>query len=773
MPAIVPVAAGFVAGVVAGLSFPAYAWPVWPLGALAAAVLWRRARGVSALLLALSSGGVWGATAAARASASCAAAWRDGQRVSAVVEPWDLGDAGGRSRVRVRVPEQCAVGVVATWPRGVEPPSGLAAVAATWYRGAERGPRWWPSRPGAGARLVVRRVVPLAAPPSLRSRLRVAAERRLLDLFGARRFALVSALTLGSSDQIEFETRRRFARSGLAHLLAISGLHVAILAAALVFALRLAGVAPARARLLAVPAVAAYVCLLGMPPPALRSAGLLAMWEAARLRQRPPLRAAVLAATALLVAGLDPFATCEVGPWLSFAGAWGAAEGARWWSAFGWTERWRGSRAVSLGEAAAVSLGATLATAPFSVLGFGTIATAAVVTNLLAVPLLGVVVPGLALALAASALWPGLAAVAAAGSGLLLDLLDRIASAGAGLPLATLSVSDRAATAAAALVLVWLWRRIALPRRRSPYQGVVRWRAVTAAAAVVAAAAWWGAAPHERSGYRPGWLEIHFLPVGLGDAAAVRTPGGRWILIDGGPRVRGRDAGASVVVPFLRRSGTRRLAAVVASHGDSDHLGGLPAVLGALPVDLVLEPGEPLGEPRYRRWLARVARSGARWRRARAGDSLAVDGVVVRVLHPDSSWMERRRPTNDNSVVLRLEYGAFRALFPGDAGLAAEASLAESAGPVTVLKVAHHGSRSASGPAWLAALAPRVCVVSVGENRMGLPVPGVLRGLAAAGCATYRTDVSGPVAVVTDGRLALVRTRAGEDSVPLVQRGSP
>src|SRR5205814_10065788 len=101
-------------------------------------------------------------------------------------------------------------------------------------------------------------------------------------------------------------------------------------------------------------------------------------------------------------------------------------------------------------------------------------------------------------------------------------------------------------------------------------------------------------------------LTVSFLDVGQGDAAALRTPNGRWIVIDGGPRIPGSDAGRRVVVPFLRRHGATRLALVVATHGDADHLGGLPAVVEALTPELVLEPGEPLGRPLYLEFLAAV-----------------------------------------------------------------------------------------------------------------------------------------------------------------------
>jgi competence protein ComEC len=126
------------------------------------------------------------------------------------------------------------------------------------------------------------------------------------------------------------------------------------------------------------------------------------------------------------------------------------------------------------------------------------------------------------------------------------------------------------------------------------------------------------------------------------------------------------------------------------------------------------------------------------------------------VLHPDSAWMDRRLPANENSVVVALEYGAFRALLPGDAGLAFEAGEAGRLPRATLLKVAHHGSLTATGPALLAAVGPRVCVVSVGPNRYGLPDPRLLAALARAGCDVFRTDADGPVTVETDGRTVRV-----------------
>ncbi|MBI4543114.1 MAG: ComEC/Rec2 family competence protein [Gemmatimonadetes bacterium] len=651
------------------------------------------------------------------------------------------------------------------------------AVVGTWHREAPRRPAIIPVRPSRAGRLVVLRLRPIAAPPGVRARLRLGAERRLANLFGPDRAGLAAALTIGPGEQIPVEIRQRFARAGIAHLLSISGLHVGLLAAALILLLRAARVPLATARVAGTALVAGYVWLLGFPAPAVRGAGLVALWCWAHVRQRPPVAYAALATTAIVVVVLDPFAVFDAGPWLSFAGAWGCVAAARWWrrtaaaSASARERRW-----IRAAQPGVVSLGATLATAPVSVLAFGTMSPAAVVANLAAIPLAAALMPALALALALGAVpLPGaesLAVRAAAAAGLGLDLLDWVTRLAGALPLATVSFERRLLGAGVLGLVAWTMLRGGDDAHTPRAWRIALIRRVGLAGLVgLAAALWWPELRRERSGYRPARLALHFLAVGQGDAAVLRTPAGRWLVIDGGPRTVGYDAGARRVVPFLRRQGAERLAVVVASHGDADHLGGLPAVLRAYRADLVLEPGEPLGRRAYRSWLASVAKNGARWRRARAGDRLEVDGVTLRVWHPDGSWLRRRMPANENSVVLTVEYAEFRAVFPGDAGLPMEAVLRGAIGPVTLLKVGHHGSRSASGPSWLAALRPAICVISVGPNRYGHPDRATLGGLAASGCRSYRTDRAGEVVIETDGRSVMLRAAGARDTSFLITRG--
>ncbi|MDP3773175.1 MAG: ComEC/Rec2 family competence protein [Gemmatimonadales bacterium] len=799
MPAIVLVALGFVAGDVAGLAFSWAAWALAPVLAAGSALAWRRLPKPAVWFAAAAAGGVWGGAARVRAEADCRVRWRDGARLALIVEPLDLPEAGRPTPFRVMEPASCGGQIAIIMPGAAaraDVPAGrragapgyetALAVVGRWQRDRNRGPMFLPTRPERAGRLLAESVRPVALPLSLRPRLRLGAERRLALLFGRERGKLAAALTVTASNDLPVDLRQRYARAGLAHLLSISGFHVGILAAVLVLLLRAARVPPAPALVAGTFLVAGYVWMLGYPAPAVRSAAFVALWCWARVRQRPPVPNAALAATAVVVVAMDPLSVFEAGPWLSFTGVWGCGAAAAWWS--------RNSRSAEvlherkwlrLAQPVFVSLGAVLATAPVSVLVFGTMAPAALVANIAAVPLAALVIPAIALALGLESV-PGLHALAtapAAAAGLCLDLLEWVTRLAGDLPLATIEFDRRVLAALTLAAIAWVVLRPGTghgsPARqpaRLPARGPVGalaplfGRLTLAGTVAFTAAIWWTVPPATASGDGDGRLALHFLSVGQGDAAAIRTPAGRWIVIDGGPRRPDFDAGARIVAPFLRRHGVRRIAVVVASHGDADHLGGLPAVLRTVPAELALEPGEADPRPLYREWLGDVVGAHARWRRARAGDRIEIDGVTLRVWHPDSAWMELRLPANENSVVLSVEYGGFRALFTGDAGLPMEAARGGTIGAVTLLKVGHHGSRTASGASWLAELRPALCVISVGRNNYGHPDRGILTGLAASGCAIYRTDHLGEIAVETDGQIVTLRTGIGRDTSFMLTR---
>jgi len=740
-PPILFLTIAFGAGLYAGLDLFAVrgAWYVVVPVLGTALLLARRAPLGAALGVMGVAGLVWGMAAGREREATCAGSWSRergaGSSKAAIVRLEDpVPASGGIVDADVR-PGTCGGSLRLRWPEGSAVRGGTTWVVAGRWSGLGEGA----AGGGGGGVLVVRRVRVLDPVPRGRGALRDALAAKSTELFGARA-PIVNALVFAPNVRLDSDIRERYVRSGLAHLLSISGLHVGFIAAWLALLLGKLHLA-ARARFGATAVLLlGYLWLLGFPAPAVRAGAMLMLADVARLRERVVAPRGVVSIAALGVLIQDAWALHSVGAWLSVAGV-----GAVVWAGRAVAQAPRGVRL------AAPALAATLVTAPISAFAFGTVAPIGVLANLIAIPLAGVAVPGLVIALMLSWLASGPAHLIAAGAGLGLALLDLVARGAAGVPggHVVMVAGWQAALmwAAVAAAAWWLWNA---PRRRWLIAARVAFVTTVFIATTFRDVVSLDACR---------CLTVHFLDVGQGDAAALRTPNGRWIVIDGGPRTPERDAGRRVVVPFLRGQGVGRVAVVVATHGDADHLGGLPAVVEAFDPELVLEPGEPLGRPLYLEFLAGVEASGARWHAARAGDRIEVDGVVLEVLSPDSLWLRLPLEVNEHGVVLRVRYGAVRLLFQADAGLPVEGRLAGTVGRVEVLKVGHHGSKTATSDAWLDELAPREAVISVGRNNhYGHPAPEVLERLARHGVTVLRTDRSGTITLSTDGHGERVRS---------------
>jgi competence protein ComEC len=253
-----------------------------------------------------------------------------------------------------------------------------------------------------------------------------------------------------------------------------------------------------------------------------------------------------------------------------------------------------------------------------------------------------------------------------------------------------------------------------------------------------------------------GLLELHFLDVGQGDATAIRTPAGRWILVDAGPRERTYDAGERRVLPFLKGRGARAVDVLILTHPHLDHIGGAPAILRGLRVNTVVDPGLAVGSPVYAEVLEAVEATGARWAAARSGRSIIVDGVVLDLLWPDVAALDGVSDANQISAVVRIRLGEFVALLTGDAGSEVEEVLVArhpGALQAQVLKLGHHGSSTSTSAALLAAVEPEIVIVSAGaRNRYGHPSPVVLQRVAEAGIDLARTDTDGTVTIRVDPR---------------------
>jgi len=557
-----------------------------------------------------------------------------------------------------------------------------------------------------------------------------------IDRYFARDAGLVRALLIADTKDLDPQVRDRYADAGIVHMLSISGLHVAIVSGAMLLLLQAARLPPAAARWAGLSLVLLYVLMIGAPPPAVRSAVMIGAQVVSVALQRNTSPWAALAWGGGIPLLYQPRTAVDLGWQLSVSGFAALIAGRAVSERLlpGALDGWRRKIAGEL----VVSVVASFATAPLVAWHFGRVSLVAPFANIAAGPVIALLQPTLFLGLALS-WWPAAATFIGAAASPMVRAFDLVALAGASVPWATLHAAPSLLTAVAlgvacvgvlAACVDHFWERPAL----------------VALAAVATAA--FAPAPSTST------LEVHMIDVGQGDAVAVRTPKGRWVLFDAGRGDAKRDAGRTTIVPYLRARGGA-LALLVVTHPDADHAGGAATVLASMRPSGMLEPGFTSATDTYLRALAMARRVGAAWHRARAGEVVTVDGVSFRVLAPDSAWTAAQENPNAACVVVRLEYGGATMLFTGDADRAEERWMLDRAPALLradLLKVSHHGSQTGTSEEFLAAVAPRAALVSVAaRNVYGHPSPAVMQRLTASGATVLRTDQLGSIVAETDG----------------------
>lgn len=617
-----------------------------------------------------------------------------------------------------------------------------------------RSPR--PSLPLVAA-IAALALVALARSAEIRERAEVGLGRGM----PGREAALARGFVLGEDGEIDAATKEDFRRAGLSHLLAVSGQNVTLLALLAMPLLAALGIA-LRERLLWVLAlIAAYVPLAGSGPTIQRAAVMGAAGLVATLAGRRASRAYALLLALGVTLAIDPGVAGDIGWQLSFAAVAGIFLLAAPLRAAMNARLGRGPLRAALAEGLAVTVAATLATAPLIAFHFGTVSTTTLLANLLALP---AVAPAMWLGMVAAALAqvPGLppepvnalnavllayvAQVAAwCGRPGWAEVRLRLGEGGLVLSYAGLAAVAWAATRIARRRRLARARLGSGPARATSASGVIVWmtaRRRRLALAAVMAAVVAAAVLSQRSSTEPGagsdpapGLRIEVLDIGQGDAILLQPSQAPAVLVDAGP------PGAGLLAK-IDGAGAKRLAAVVVTHDQSDHSGGVPELVGQVPIGRLLYA-------RLGRSLRAAAHSaGLRTTRIAAGDSIHSGSLRLDVLWPPPSLLAAplgSADPNQQALVLLARWRGFSMLLTADAE--AEAVPVDP-GPVDVLKVAHHGSEDAGLPELLSSLRPHLAVISVGEgNPFGHPTAATLTALGAAGVPVLRTDRDGTVEI--------------------------
>jgi competence protein ComEC len=659
------------------------------------------------------------------------------------------------------------------WPHGGEP--GIEVRVAGSLARPRSSPRSdfdWPAylrRRGIVAEL---RVDSLTATgrrrggiPGALDAMRRRAERATSAGLPSDKAALSRGMVLGQDERIAPETRDDFRDSGLGHLLAVSGQNVMLLAALALPLLAAARVRPAGRIAMLLGLIAIYVPLAGAGPSLQRAGVMGAAALAALAAGRPASRWYCLLLAATVTLALNPLALGDPGWQLSFAAVAGIltlAPGIR-----------SGLKALPrpLAEAIAVTVAATVATAPLIGHHFGSVPLASLPANLAALPAVAPVMWIGMLQSAAGQLGgvPAVGPLADAACAALgradrvpLGWLEEVARRFAELPglQVELPLGSPAAVCAAYVLLAaaaFALRRAARsaePHGRAAgaaWRRAPQWRRVALFAAAAVAA---GAVAHAALGppEPPDRLTVSFLDVGQGDATLIQDGHGAGVLFDGGPA-------EARVYRLVRQAGVRRLSAVVATHASADHHGGLREVLERIPVDLLVDGGDGTSDPAFRALLDEARSRGVRRVPAVAGQVLRIGELRIRILFPPPRGPgPAPEDPNLRATTALVSSGAFDLFLSADAE---SPSLLPLALPdVEAMKVPHHGSADPGLPELLERLRPEVAVIEVGENTYGHPAPATLSALERVVPSVYRTDRHGTVRLtLEDGEVRVATQR--------------
>ena len=569
---------------------------------------------------------------------------------------------------------------------------------------------------------------------SLGDRLRDRVEDAVSSGTSGVRRGIVLGVVLGEDEGLPMAVRDDFRASGLTHLLAVSGQNVAFIVAGVHGLGWLLRLSRAVRELAVLVSIGAYVLAVGWQPSVIRAGVAGALVSLAWLAARPRDRWHFLAFGALVLLVWSPTSLLEPGFQLSFAAVAAIFLAVPRFRHV--VDGWNAPSAVA--DALAVSVVCGLVTAPIVLFHFGRAPLYTVPANVLAFPVVPVVLALGLLAGAASIVSPEAAAALAWLAGWAGAWLELVARVVGGMPGA--QIGTRSALALVSIVALG-WPSVRYVRRRLGSRAPATAVAV-AAVALVCAVGWWASRPSP-AWTQPTGLRVTFLDVGQGDSALLETPSAR-VLVDEGPP-------EADVAGQLLRMGVTSLSALVLTHPQRDHVGGATGVIRRLRVGVVLDPALEVTGPEREEALAAARKRGIPIRAVRAGDELRVGSLRLRVLWPEDAGTSSEDP-NLNAVVLLASFGDFDVFLTADAESDVTSKL--QVGEVEVLKVAHHGSADPGLADELRELRPQVAVVSCGRgNDYGHPRAETLAALEASlGLAVYRTDLHGRVVVESDGR---------------------
>ncbi len=555
---------------------------------------------------------------------------------------------------------------------------------------------------------------------------------------------ILLGMLLGIIEGIDSSEYSDYQKTGVVHIFSVSGLHVGFLLLLCAWACSLLGLSRKMRVISGIILLLIYATLVGWPVPVIRSVimgsiGLIAFYSG---RDNRMLNSLGLAGIVILL--INPNSLLQITFQLSFAAAWGLVYlFPLLRRKLNYNNRW--------GDLLLVPVCAQLAVLPLTAYHFHLFSPLALLANIPITYLSGGAVILGFLSLLSGGLLPGLSAIFLYPAGLCIDLIRVVNELVVNIPGSYLRVI---APGAVLIVLYYIGLLI------SVYAFTVtvdKRRYSVLATGLVMIAFFVMVICLPGSVYNRGKLEVTFIDVGQGDSILIKTPRGKFILVDGGGSDFS-DPGTRKVLPYLYYRGVRELYLVINTHPDTDHLQGLETVLKEIPARYIAVPATIVEAEEYRN-LRKIAEAEKIPVIPLSGGESVYTGekLQIRVLHPmiEAKTLD---DANEQSLVLDVRYDNFSALLTGDIGKETMQVLIEKLAPVTVLKIPHHGSKNSLLPSFYEESKPQWSVISVGENNLfGHPHPSVLEALEEKNIEILRTDQVGAITFYSDGKKVRLR----------------
>lgn len=562
--------------------------------------------------------------------------------------------------------------------------------------------------------------------------------------------AVLYGILTGDKGEMEEDIREAYARTGLSHILSVSGLHVGFLMLFVQFFLKPLKLDARLESGTIVLAILCYILMIGAPLPALRAFIMLLVLLAGKMlgRQYDLLISVSFAAFSILL--FNPMAVHDPGFVISFTTMYSIALLQQP------VYKCLKILPLCIRDTFALSLAVWIGIAPVLAGYFNYISLISIFINLLAVPIAFLITLAGFAGAVLGAFLPRAALYVFSTAYYLIRLLNLLTLKSAALPFAGFYVPSLPVYMH---ILYLITVAVATNCFGLNYLRIYKSRAVVWCGLLCLLAFLVYIIPGDS-------LKIVFFDIGQGDSACIITPEKRAILIDGGGSPRGSDyyydVGGKITLPALLRQGIWHIDTIVASHLHDDHIEGLLQVLKVYKPDRIVFPEGKPGKDHsacYYELLSHCKANGIRILYMGKGDEIRFgDSIKLEVLSPDAEADEASGSENNRSLIIRFVYKRFETLFTGDIDSGKEMELISGELKADVLKVAHHGSGYSTNEAFLKAVSPRLGIISVGKNIYGHPSSKVLERLKQSGCKAYRTDESGAVIVTTNGNSMKVKT---------------